>query len=318
MAAPASSTTAGGDLVERLVALHDRLLEHYGPPPPRVLQDPLSELIQTVLSQNTADVNSDRAYASLTQRFGGDWEAVRAAPVSDIADGIRSGGLAEIKAARIKSILERIVERTGELDLSFLREAPLDEARAFLRSLGGVGPKTAACVLLFACGKPALPVDTHVHRVSQRLGLVPEKATADQAHALLEAIVPEELVYSFHMLLIGHGRQICKAQRPRCFECPVADLCPRVGLGGKGLGKESGVAGREQSQSAPHDRAVKEKQRSPSDSHQPNGKARERASLSRVAHAGPQPPTPNPAPNPPSQTPQSPTAPTQQSPEATA
>ena len=214
------------DVSQNLAAIHDRLLEHYGEPMPRVLQDPLSELIQTVLSQNTADVNSDRAYASLMERFRGDWEAVRVAPTSDVADAIRHGGLAEIKAARIKSILDLIVETVGELDLGFLREVPLDEGRAFLRSLGGVGPKTAACVLLFACGKPALPVDTHVHRVSQRLGLVPPKATAEQAHALLEAMVPEELVYSFHMLLIGHGRQICKAQRPRCFECPVEDLCP--------------------------------------------------------------------------------------------
>ena len=210
---------------DNLLALHDRLLEHYGEPPPRLLQDPLSELIQTVLSQNTADVNSDRAYASLMERFGGDWEAVRGAPVNEVADAIRRGGLAEIKAARIKSILDLIVGTVGELDLGFLREIPLEEGRAFLRSLGGVGPKTAACVLLFSCGKPALPVDTHVHRVSQRLGLVPAKAMAEQAHTLLEAMVPEELVYSFHMLLIGHGRETCKAQRPRCFECPVADLC---------------------------------------------------------------------------------------------
>ena len=210
----------------RLLALHDRLLAYYGPPPPRLLQDPLSELIQTVLSQNTADVNSDRAFASLMERFGGDWDAVRAAPVSEIADTIRHGGLAEIKAARIKSILDTIVEQVGELDLSFLNHVSLDEGRAFLRGLGGVGPKTAACVLLFSCGKPALPVDTHVHRVSQRLGLVPPKANAEQAHVLLEAMVPADLVYSVHMLLIGHGRQICRAQRPRCYDCPVEDLCP--------------------------------------------------------------------------------------------
>jgi endonuclease-3 len=197
------------------------------------VHDPLAELIQTVLSQNTADINSDRAYASLMERFGGDWEAVRAALTSEIADAIRHGGLAEIKAARIKSILNRIVELVGELDLSFLREVPLDEGRAFLLSLSGVGPKTAACVLLFACGQPALPVDTHVHRVSQRLGLVPPRATAEQAHLLLEAMVPAGLVYSFHMLLIGHGRQICKAQRPLCFTCPVRDQCPYAnGLGG--------------------------------------------------------------------------------------
>ena len=221
--------TRAGDLLDEL---QDRLLAFYGEPPPRLLQDPLSELIQTVLSQNTADVNSDRAYASLMERFGGDWDAVRAAPVDQVADAIRRGGLAEIKAARIKSILDRIAETVGELDLTFLRDTSMEEGRTFLRSLGGVGPKTAACVLLFSCGKPALPVDTHVHRVSQRLGLVPAKATAEQAHAMLEAIVPVDKVYAFHMLLIGHGRQICKAQRPRCAECPVEDRCPKTGVEG--------------------------------------------------------------------------------------
>jgi endonuclease-3 len=217
-------------------AVYDRLLAHYGDPPPRLLQDPLSELIQTVLSQNTADVNSDRAYASLMARFGGDWEAVRAAPVQEVADAIRIGGLAEIKAVRIRSILDRIVETVGELDLMFLREIPMDEGRAFLRALGGVGPKTAACVLLFSCGKPALPVDTHVHRVSLRLGLVPERSTAEQAHTRLEEIVPSDQVYAFHMLLIGHGRQICKAQRPRCSECPLLDRCPKIGVVAKDPG----------------------------------------------------------------------------------
>jgi endonuclease-3 len=209
----------------RAIEIHDRLLAFYGPPAPRLVQDPLSELVQTVLSQNTADVNSDRAYASLVDRFGGDWQAVREAPVREVADAIRIGGLADIKSARIQTILNSIVDQLGELDLTFLRELPLEAGRSFLRSLDGVGPKTAACVLLFACGKPALPVDTHVHRVAMRLEIVP-KASPDKAHALLEQLIPPELVYSFHMMLITHGRQICRAQRPRCPECPVADLCP--------------------------------------------------------------------------------------------
>ncbi len=226
--APAAANQ-DSDLGARRVAavtIADRLRAFYGEPSLRPLQDPLAELVQTVLSQNTADVNSDRAFASLTARFGGDWDAVRAAPTVEVADAIRIGGLADVKAARIKSILDRIVELCGELDLAFLRHVSLEEGRAFLRSLGGVGPKTAACVLLFSCGKPAMPVDTHVHRVSQRLGLVPAKATADQAHALLEEIVPPEQVYHVHMLLIRHGREICKAQRPRCPICPVVHLCP--------------------------------------------------------------------------------------------
>ncbi len=207
------------------LTINERLTAFYGEPERRPTLDPLSELIQTVLSQNTADINSDRAYASLMERFGGDWEAVRSAPTDRIADAIRIGGLAEIKAVRIKAILNEIAARTGRLDLTFLRDLPLEEGRTFLRSLGGVGPKTAACVLLFACDKPALPVDTHVHRVSQRLGLVPAKASAEQAHELLESMIPPEQVYAFHMNLIRHGRQICKAQRPRCPECPVVDLC---------------------------------------------------------------------------------------------
>ncbi|MEA2639198.1 MAG: endonuclease [Chloroflexota bacterium] len=211
---------------EAAIAINAQLTDYYGLPEPRPIQAPLDELIQVVLSQNTADINSDRAFARLMEQFGGDWERVRVAPTAEVADAIRIGGLADVKAPRIQSILNEIQKRVGELDLAFLREMPLDEGRAFLRSLGGVGPKTAACVLLFACGKPALPVDTHVHRVSQRLGLVPGKATADQAHTMLEALVPPELVYEFHMNLIRHGRQICKAQRPRCPECPVAALCP--------------------------------------------------------------------------------------------
>ncbi len=270
------STGEGVAPDDSFLAVHNRLLAYYGDPPPRTLQDPLSELIQTVLSQNTADINSDRAYASLVQRFGGDWEAVRAAPVNEIADAIRHGGLAEIKGARIKSILNRIVETVGELDLTFLRELPLEEGRAFLRSLGGVGPKTAACVLLFSCGRPALPVDTHVHRVSQRLGLVLQKATAEQAHALLEAMVPDGLVYSFHMLLIGHGRQICKAQRPRCFECPLADICPYLAKAqGPGIGGQESWQG---------------------DAGTPTLNIGSPQPLARVAHAGPLTPTPSPAP----------------------
>ena len=235
----AASTT---DVREPAHNVNSVLTGYYGEPEPRPLQDPLSELIQTILSQNTADINSDRAYASLMARFGGDWEAVRAAPTSEIADAIRIGGLAEVKAVRIKAILDEIEGRLGRLDLTFLHDVSLEEGRAFLRSLGGVGPKTAACVLLFACGKPALPVDTHVHRVSQRLGLVPPKANAEQAHALLEALIPADDVYRFHMNLIRHGRQICKAQRPLCPSCPVSQLCPYPAKTETVAGRKGGAA----------------------------------------------------------------------------
>lgn len=206
-----------------------RLRAYYGTPEPRRTDGALAELVQTILSQNTSDVNTERAFASLWARFG-DWQAILEAPTSAVADAIRSGGLAEIKAPRIQGVLAAIQRDRGELSLEFLAELPLDEARRYLTSLGGVGPKTAACVLLFALGMPALPVDTHVHRVSKRLGLIGEKVNAEAAHRLLEASIPPAEMFDAHMLLIRHGRVICKALRPRCEACPLEELCPKVGV----------------------------------------------------------------------------------------
>lgn len=203
----------------------DALRSLYGPKPWRLRNEPLTELVETILSQNTSDVNSHRAFAQLWTRFGS-WEAIAAAPEEAIEEAIRIGGLSRIKAARIKAVLAEIERRRGSWDLSFLREWPLEEAKAWLRSLPGVGPKTAACVLLFAIGLPALPVDTHVYRVAKRLGLIPSRATAEQAHALLEKLLAPEEVYEFHMLLIEHGRRTCKAGRPRCEACPLNQRCP--------------------------------------------------------------------------------------------
>ena len=206
-------------------AVVHRLLEaEYGPHLWRPHRDPLGELILTILSQHTSDVNSGRAFEQLIQSFPS-WEAVRDAPTDQVAAAIRGGGLGEIKAPRIQAILRRIWEERGGFDLDFLRRLPLEEARAWLRSLPGVGPKTAACVLLFSLGLPALPVDTHVHRVSQRLGLADADATPEQAEAMLEKIVPPEHVYAFHLNLIALGRQICKAQHPRHEVCVVRDVC---------------------------------------------------------------------------------------------
>jgi endonuclease-3 len=206
-----------------------RLRKHYGAPAPRPPNDPLAELVQTILSQHTSDVNTDRAFASLWSTFGS-WEAIRTAPVGRVADAIRSGGLAEVKAPRIVGVLEAIRRDRGELSLDFLRDLDVEEGRRYLTALGGVGPKTAACVLLFACDKPALPVDTHVFRVSRRLGLIGPRAGVAQAHRALEAIVPPAEDYAFHMLLIRHGRETCKALRPRCPTCPLDDVCPKVGV----------------------------------------------------------------------------------------
>jgi endonuclease-3 len=202
-----------------------RLAQLYGEPVWQPHGDPMSELVLTILSQNTSDTNSGRAFMRLVQRFP-DWRLLMDAPTEDIEREIAIGGLAKQKAPRIKASLQSIWDERGSFDLDFLREIPLEEAKAWLREMKGVGPKTAACVLMFALGRPALPVDTHVHRVSQRLGYVPDKATAEQAHDILEAMLPEELIYPFHIMLIKHGRRLCRAQRPLCQECPLLDGCP--------------------------------------------------------------------------------------------
>ena len=212
------------------LAVLARLRAHYGAPAPHRSEDPLAELVQTILSQHTSDVNTARAYASLRANVGS-WEAIRQAPTAQIADAIRLGGLAEVKAPRIKAALESIWQEHGALSLDFLRALDVEAGRRYLTTLGGVGPKTAACVLLFALNKPALPVDTHVFRVSRRLGLIGPRTPAARAHLELEPGLPPSDVYDFHVLLIGHGRQLCKALRPRCSSCPLADVCPRVGIG---------------------------------------------------------------------------------------
>ena len=189
-------------------------------------RDPLSELIATILSQNTSDVNSGRAFASLVDTFG-NCEAVSRADVTEIAAAIKSGGLSRIKAARIKEILRLIWEERGSLDLSFLDRQPINEARAWLRKLPGVGPKTAGCVLLFSLGKPVLPVDTHVYKVARRLGLITNSVSIEQAHDVLQAMVAPDDIYLFHMNLVEHGRRVCRAQRPRCSECVLREGCPR-------------------------------------------------------------------------------------------
>jgi endonuclease-3 len=202
-----------------------RLEKRYGELVPPRRSDPLEELTLTVLSQHTSDVNAERAFGMLRAAFPS-WEDVVRAPTHSVVDAIRSGGLADTKAPRIQAILREIEDRRGAFDLSYLAGLSDEEARAELVSLPGVGPKTAAVVLSFSLGRDAMPVDTHVHRVTARLGLVPPKISAERADRILHELVPQGLRTPLHVALIRLGREICKAPTPRCAICPLRDICP--------------------------------------------------------------------------------------------
>ena len=218
----------------RLRAIRDRLAAAFGRPIPRVHRAPIDELILTVLSQNTNDGNRDRAFQAMRARWPS-WESLAAAAESDLVDAIRPGGLANTKAPRILAILHEVRDREGSLDLGWMRDASDREVRDYLLSLPGVGPKTAACVLAFSLGRPALPVDTHVYRAARRLGFIPPRVGAAPAHQVMEELVPPKLRVSMHVGLIRLGRQVCRPGRPLCEVCPLQDLCPTAPevLGGK-------------------------------------------------------------------------------------
>jgi endonuclease-3 len=210
---------------QHIKSISTKLEKVYGKKKWRVHSDPLSELIATILSQNTSDHNSHRAYASLRSKFK-DWESVRRANAGRIAGAIRSGGLADVKAKRIKHILQQIYHEHGRLDLDFLKRWRTEKIKEYLGRFKGVGEKTIACVLLFSLRRPSLPVDTHVLRVSTRLGLVPGKTDAAGAQLILQKLVPPRSVYQFHLNLIEHGRKTCKAANPLCGKCVLLDNCP--------------------------------------------------------------------------------------------
>jgi endonuclease-3 len=211
-------------LARRALRVHERLLEHYGQPTWRNPLPALDELVSTILSQNTNDVNRDRAFEALRAKFP-TWEDVRDAPTEAVIAAIRPAGLANQKGPRLQQVLRAITAERGALDLQFLKELPVDEARAWLTRFNGVGPKTAAIVLLFSLGRPAFPVDTHVHRVTGRLSLRPEKMSADDAHAYFEKFLPPETYYAAHLNLIRHGREVCHARNPECERCVLKRLC---------------------------------------------------------------------------------------------
>jgi endonuclease-3 len=205
----------------RVRAIRERLREMYGVPVNHPNRKPIDELVLTILSQHTNDRNSGRAFAALKEAFP-TWDEVRDAPVAEVEDAIRPGGLAQQKAPRIQTIL---CELGPEPDLDWTETAPIEESREYLLGLPGVGRKTAACVLLFSWGLPDIPVDVHIHRVGGRLGLFPEKASLERAHDEMLALVPSADVYEFHLNLIRHGRTICRP-KPRCGECELRRMCP--------------------------------------------------------------------------------------------
>jgi endonuclease-3 len=209
---------------KKALKVHQKLLEAFGEPLWRNPLPPVDELVSTILSQNTNDVNRDRAFESLRAKFP-TWEQVRDADTKDVIEAVRVAGLANQKGPRLQQVLRDITAERGSLDLSFLKDMPLEEARDWLTKFKGVGPKTAAIVLCFSLGRPAFPVDTHVYRVTGRIGLRPEKMTVEQAHPYLEGVFPPETYYAAHLTLIRLGREVCAARKPNCPVCPVRELC---------------------------------------------------------------------------------------------
>ena len=212
------------DLTKKALAVHTTLLDFYGYPEWRNPLPALDELVSTILSQNTNDVNRDRAFDALRAAFP-TWKAVRDAGEDEVIEAIRPAGLANQKGPRIQNVLRKITELRGDLDLEFLKAYSPQQASDWLLQFKGVGPKTAAIVLQFSLDMPAFPVDTHIYRITGRLGLRPEKMSADKAHAYMESLLPPESYYPAHLNIIRLGREICAARKPRCTECPLQSQC---------------------------------------------------------------------------------------------
>ncbi len=213
----------------RVLAIRDRLRELYGVPVNRPHRQPIEELVRTILSQHTSDANRDRAFGRLVERFPA-WEAVRDAPVAEVEEAIRPGGLAKQKAPRIQAALRELGD---DMDLGWLETAPREDAMRFLMGLPGVGRKTAACIQIFTWGLPEIPVDVHVHRVGGRLGFFRPGASLEEAHDEMLSVTDPADAYELHMNLIRHGREVCRP-RPRCPQCALRRMCPYFRAGRAG------------------------------------------------------------------------------------
>lgn len=218
-------TEENREYVQRIIKIRERLIDAFGIPEWRDPLPPVDELVSTILSQNTNDSNRDAAFQQLIETFD-DWEDVVKANTEDVVEAIRTAGLANQKAPRIQKALKEIKHHNGgSIDLEFLQDMPVQDARDWLMDIKGVGPKTAAIVLLFSMGIPAFPVDTHIYRVTGRIGIRPDKFSVEKTHAYLEARIPEDAYYDLHLNLIRLGREICGARKWHCYRCPVEDLC---------------------------------------------------------------------------------------------
>ena len=217
-------TQTATDLKQKYTAVYKALVEKYGEPTWRQHLPPVDELVSTILSQSTSDINRDKGFYALKERYA-DWESVSSAPEAEIIETIRPAGLANQKGPRIQAALRYVQDKRGEINLDFLADLPLAEAKKWLTNIKGIGPKTAAIILLFAFDRPAFPVDTHVHRITRRLGLIGPKVTADKAHPILENIGEPDTFYPLHLNLIRHGRETCLARNPKCRQCPLQSDC---------------------------------------------------------------------------------------------
>jgi Predicted EndoIII-related endonuclease len=219
-----SQESAGSELIRKARQVAERLEAFYGRPDWREPLQPLDELVSTILSQNTNDRNRDLAFQRLKARFPS-WEAVRDAETGQVIDAIRIAGLANQKGPRMQEVLRQITTERGSLDLVFLRDLPPEEVRSWLVRFKGVGPKTASIVMQFSLGMSAFPVDTHIYRVSGRIGLRPARMTVEQAHVHLAGLFSPDSYGPVHLNLIRLGREICQARRPNCPACPLKEIC---------------------------------------------------------------------------------------------